>query len=462
MVARSTRNHAVRDDGAIDLASIMVGVLVMGILGSIIAAAVFMVIPWAQDSAAKSSIDGVNTAESVTRVQTSSTGSGTYADMPALVSRKLIQSSTKVAVGVPGAADCYVAVSRSDSGKVFWSTDKVRAPLELTGSSAVTCIPPERATVLGKQVSNAPVPAVNASAFKFGVAEPSSQDVINAAYTYGEYPGLVVTYADFSQPLDMAAINAVVAKGSRPVITWEPWLAGQGAVQPNFTLAKISNGTHDAYITSVANQLVAAGNPKVSIRFAHEMNGTWYPWAEQANGNLPGQYVTAWKHVVDIFDAKGLTNVDWVWAPNVPDSGLLAYGGLYPGSAYVDHTALDGFNFGTTNTSGSWTSHWTRPWDLFIPGLEALKAVAPDKRVYVAETASVSTEGADTQAVWVADMVYFLNHYGDDPTHVKVDGFVWFDFIKQETITGQAGITDWRVDSTSASIAAMKDALNRW
>jgi hypothetical protein len=29
------------------------------------------------------------------------------------------------------------------------------------------------------------------------------------------------------------------------------------------------------------------------LRFAHEMNGKWQPWAPGANGNAAAQYVTA-------------------------------------------------------------------------------------------------------------------------------------------------------------------------
>ncbi|MET4703339.1 hypothetical protein [Frigoribacterium sp. UYMn621] len=61
--------------GAIDLTSIMVGVLVIGIIGGVIGASVTTVIPWAQDSAAKSALLSVKTAESVYFVSHHSFGS---------------------------------------------------------------------------------------------------------------------------------------------------------------------------------------------------------------------------------------------------------------------------------------------------------------------------------------------------------------------------------------------------
>ena len=47
------------------------------------------------------------------------------------------------------------------------------------------------------------------------------------------------------------------------------------------------------------------------------MNGNWFPWCEGVNGNQPGEYVAAWRHVHDIFTAVGATNATWVWCPNV-------------------------------------------------------------------------------------------------------------------------------------------------
>ena len=73
-------------------------------------------------------------------------------------------------------------------------------------------------------------------------------------------------------------------------------------------------GRHDAYIRSWARDLKRFGNP-VFLRFAQEMNGNWYPWAEDANGNKPGEYARMWRHVHDIFTAEGATNVKWVWCP---------------------------------------------------------------------------------------------------------------------------------------------------
>jgi beta-mannanase len=179
------------------------------------------------------------------------------------------------------------------------------------------------------------------------------------------------------------------------------------------------------------------GGP-VMLRFAHEMNGNWYPWAEGVNGNGAGDYVAAWRHVRSVFTSVGTPGVSWVWSPNVPYTGSIPLTGLYPGPDTVDVVGLDGYNFGT---SQSWSS-WVQPDALFGPGLQALRALAPGKPVIISETAS--TELGGSKPDWVRSMVSYLSSQPD------VTAFVWFHYLKE---------TDWRLDSSAASAAAVREAL---
>jgi hypothetical protein len=121
------------EGGAIDLASIMVGVIVIGIIAGVIAATVFAVIPWAQDNAAKQSLDAVHQAESVSYAQsadkggvsvyqsTQGTGNITTTDGEG-ATPGLLQASTKVAVVLTNGGAGYDSYSLSATGKVFEST----------------------------------------------------------------------------------------------------------------------------------------------------------------------------------------------------------------------------------------------------------------------------------------------------------------------------------------------------
>jgi signal peptidase I len=292
-----------------------------------------------------------------------------------------------------------------------------------------------------------PTPAVSNANLRFGLATSSiSLDEVDmSARNVNEYPSMVSTYNDFTNLFDMNMTNAIIAKGALPVITWEPFNAANGVTQPEYKLSTITSGAHDAYIGAVANQLIAAGNPTIAIRFAHEMNGNWYPWSEQVNGNAPGEYVQAWRHVVDLFRAQGVTNVQWVWAPNTQMQGV-STAALYPGSAYVDYTGIDGFNWGSDQP---WTGGWQNPWDVLDSSMTEIAAIAPDKNMIVTETASVESENGHSKAQWITDAIYYFDHWGDSRS-VKIAGFIWFDINKEN---------DWRIASSPESSAAMRAAL---
>ncbi len=52
-----------------------------------------------------------------------------------------------------------------------------------------------------------------------------------------------------------------------------------------------------------------------------EMNGDWTSWCGTVNGNVPSDYIPAWRHVHDIFVQEGASNVKFDWSPNVGGDG---------------------------------------------------------------------------------------------------------------------------------------------
>lgn len=61
----TSRTPFLNEDGAIDTSSIMIAVLVLGLVAGLIASTVFVVIPWAQDNAAKQQLKSIMAAQQV-------------------------------------------------------------------------------------------------------------------------------------------------------------------------------------------------------------------------------------------------------------------------------------------------------------------------------------------------------------------------------------------------------------
>jgi hypothetical protein len=256
----------------------------------------------------------------------------------------------------------------------------------------------------------------------------------------GRKVNLVNFYSGWAYPsFDVKALNAIDALGAVPEVTWEPWNFRLGLKQTRYSLSKIVAGDFDGYIRSWAKSAVAWGKP-LMLRFAQEMNGNWYPWGAGVDGNTPGEYVKAYRHIHRIFASVGATNVIWVWSPNVLYPGGASLSSVYPGNAYVNWVGIDGYNWGTSvRHKGGWRS----PAAVFVSTLEALRRLAPSKPIMIAETASAEQGGS--KAAWIADLFKLLKQYPE------VRAVSWFNYDKQGT--------DWQITSSHASISAMASSL---
>src|SRR5579859_1433472 len=209
-------------------------------------------------------------------------------------------------------------------------------------------------------------------------------------------------------PFDPRLMDSVRSRGVIPMMDWGSWdLSANGSTnQPDYSLASIINGAHDAYLQKFAADAKAWGNP-FFLRFDWEMNGNWYPWSEGVNGNTPGQFAQAWRHVHDIFTAAGANNVTWVWCPNIDSIAHIAtWAGLYPGDAYVDWTGLDAYNKDPNNWASFQTVMSGAGSTWLANSYQALLSLAPNKPVMLAETASLEAgDGGARKAAWTRDML---------------------------------------------------------
>jgi hypothetical protein len=308
----------------------------------------------------------------------------------------------------------------------------VLAALSLAAVALTAVVAP---AVAGRPTATQPAPL---EPRVVGIAVAGAPTDLSEAVSISERTGAdldqVTFYAAWSRGGDFPAADAsrIAAAGAVPELTWEPWDPAAGVSQPAYALDTITSGAHDAYLKRWASQVRSWGQPLV-IRFAHEMNGDWYPWAEGVNGNGPGDHAAAWRHVVDVFRRAKVTNVTWTWAANVPYAGSTPLASLYPGDAYVGRVGLDGYNWGTTQPWSSWQSFG----DLFGPGVAELQTIST-RPVHVSETGAPEGAGGD-KAAWTTEAWAWLD------AHPEVRGVTWFSFLKE---------ADWRVDSSEASLAA--------
>jgi hypothetical protein len=170
----------------------------------------------------------------------------------------------------------------------------------------------------------------------------------------GAAPDMVARFEAFSRGgyLETFLRESEVQGVDRVMISWEPWKPvpvglgdAQSLPQRGYRNRDILHGVQDRYIRRFARSL-STFRGTVYLRYAHEMNGDWYPWSHE-----PRLFTLAWRRVVRLFRAVGAHNVRFVWSVN-PNQyqgkrPWLAHLRLYwPGSRWVDYVGSTMIDFG--------------------------------------------------------------------------------------------------------------------
>jgi glycosyl hydrolase family 26 len=304
------------------------------------------------------------------------------------------------------------------------------------------------ATFLVALTALASSPAQASAAIRFGIysgapgqatalEDPAVLDRYIA--NVGRAPAFVHDYGNVTDPLlTQSEVENLRSHNTGVMMTWQLFKSGwSGDV---ITLPDLAAGRYDSSLRAAAQQ--AKSLPfEVMIRFAHEMNGDWYPWRPGGPaGNVGSNYVDAWRHIVTVFRQEGATNVKWVWSPNVDYDGTYPFAAYFPGDEWVDYVALDGYNWGT---SGQGADQWQSVSEVFSSAYSKLTQMS-SRPVMIAETSS-SEDGGD-KAAWIRQG--FLSEIPQ--RFPRVTDVAWFDRDME---------LDWRIDSSSASLAAYRDVL---
>lgn len=324
--------------------------------------------------------------------------------------------------------------------------------------TVVTPSPTPTATPTPVVLTNVPVPEWGAyTGVTIEMWDPISPQINQFEDLTGKHPAVVLDYFDFSHSFPTKFLNDITQQDSTPLVTWDPkiWEGNRRPGLPEkIDLVDIINGAYDDYIRSWARGARAFRHP-MFIRWAHEMNGDWYPYSGTfyGGGNTPLYdpskydgpeiYALAYLHVHNIFKEEGATNVSWIicpnWEsfPNEPWNQPQVYLD-YIGIRNIDWIGMDGYNWGEHHPA---SPRWESPETIFGSLVDRFSGYG--QPIMIAETAS--DEAGGNKAEWIKNLYQFVQQHG-------LEGVIYTNFNDKGALLV--------IDSSEASVQAFRDALS--
>lgn len=243
-----------------------------------------------------------------------------------------------------------------------------------------------------------------------------------------------------ASPSLLTDLQTLDSHGWRPMISANPYFFDKCQANGQILYKAIATGNCDDFIRSAAQNISKFGKP-MFLRFAWEMNINSMEWGVNRTGSSPDDFITAWRHMHDIFASEHAQNVLWVFSPNTEASGSLTYATIYPGDDYVDWLGLDGYNWGNTQAWSTWQTFE----DVFSASYSHIHALAPAKPIMLAETNTTDQRG--DKPAWYLDMLQ-----KQLPTNFpQVQAVVFYN----EDRTVKEGV-NWLITSSDQALKAFK------
>jgi hypothetical protein len=146
-------------------------------------------------------------------------------------------------------------------------------------------------------------------------------------------------------------VESIVGDKGFVALDWT--LTSTSPTNGGITTKDVAAGSLDEYIRQYAQEVKAYGRPVLIRLFGGEFNGSWWHGVSpRANPSLTtGDFVAAWRRVVDIFRSAGAANAAWAWVPNALPPESVSWidpdiGSYYPGDDYVDWAGADTYDVG--------------------------------------------------------------------------------------------------------------------
>ena len=200
--------------------------------------------------------------------------------------------------------------------------------------------------------------------------------------------------------------------------------------------SEIANGSRDAWIRDRADAFIEFGEP-IYLAYHHE------PENDLSGYGSPQDYAAAFRHIVEVFRDRGVTNVGFVWnmmARNFNPSSGLDMNTFYPGDAYVDFIGGNGYNWYPGKPGSNWASFET-----IFADINAWSIAHSKPWMVVEYGVQEDPDQPGRKAQWFRDALATAK------TWPSLKALIYFDTPKEY---------DWITDSSESSLQGYAELAN--
>jgi alpha-tubulin suppressor-like RCC1 family protein len=269
----------------------------------LIAAGIVMVVgimPWTQDNISKDALDAVRASEQTVKSTTRS-----FLAKDDMIAKKAMAPDDSIDVAVDAGGNCFLAVAKSESGKVFYVTNTRTEANELPSSGDTGCLTTTASKALADGVGGADDKAPAAA---FGITYPDA--VFSSAATAAEtiYPTISAASGTLSYSYSGTLPDGVTFGTTTGRFYGSVWGNGAEAVTAGTsygcgisnktgycwgsnTSGKLGNGSATSSTVPVAVGGLLAGKPMTAMSSGEGFtcgisNGAAYCWGINTYGQL--------------------------------------------------------------------------------------------------------------------------------------------------------------------------------
>ncbi len=226
----------------------------------------------------------------------------------------------------------------------------------------------------------------------------------------------------------------------------------------------ILRGKYDAYFKSLAQDIKAYERP-VLFRLNNEMNSDWVSYCGQVTLLDPDIFQMTWERMAKIFEEEGCNNVLFIFNPTARSYPYSSWGEdlcYLPSLKYVQILGLTYYEYNNYFDEDpmsffdmyQWLYEKNSPWVDYPAIISEFACGAggnyPEGKLY---------RNHITQAVWVEEMLDFLNNYRQQfPFIQQIKGAIWFN-ANDDVGAKTKNLLIIDPENTPKTIAAFKEGL---